>query len=225
MDFTAIDGQVDTLEDLDAIGGSMEVLDLEKGSVTHIAENSFSYGDRENRPLVPSGFGSWRRVPISLPSMTIGPSTQRVIDAARELGLELDIHHFPQGTKTAADAAGAIGCEVSAIVKSLVFTVDHEPVLALVPGDRRLNTGALAKLAGGSTVERASLETVRDATGYVAGGTPPIGHATPVRVFADESLRRHDVVWAAGGTPSTVFPITLSDLDRLTRAVWGELSS
>lgn len=156
--------------------------------------------------------------------MTTSSSIQRVIEAARASGLELDIHHFPEGTKTAQDAADAIGCDVAAIVKSLVFTVDGEPVVALVPGDRRLDTGALADLAGGELVERASLETVRTATGYAAGGTPPIGHATPIRMFADDLLRRHDVVWAAGGTPSTVFPITVADLERVTGAVWGSLS-
>jgi Cys-tRNA(Pro) deacylase len=156
--------------------------------------------------------------------MTIGPSTQRVVDAARRLGLTLDIHHFPEGTKTAADAAAAIGCDVAAIVKSLVFLVDDEPVVALVAGDRRLDTGALASLAGGSQAQRADLETVRQATGYAAGGTPPFGHATDLPVFADESLRRHDTVWAAGGTPSTVFPITIEDLDRATTPTWAEIS-
>jgi Cys-tRNA(Pro) deacylase len=157
--------------------------------------------------------------------MTIGSSTQRVIDAAAAFGLELDVHHFPAGTKTAADAAAAIGCDVAAIVKSLVFTVDGEPVVALVPGDRRLDARALAQLAAGSEVKRASLETVREATGYVAGGTPPFGHARPIRMFADESLRRHDIVWAAGGTPSTVFPISIEDLQRVTSALWGHISS
>lgn len=153
------------------------------------------------------------------------PSTQRVIDAGAALGLDLEIHHFPAGTKTAADAAAAIGCEVSAIVKSLVFLLDDEPVVALVPGDRRLDTGALAELGGGQVVERAPLDIVRQATGYVAGGTPPIGHATPVRMFADVALLRHEVVWAAGGTPSTVFPISVDDLRRVSDATWGSLSS
>lgn len=157
--------------------------------------------------------------------MSFGASTQRVVDAAAELGLQLEIHHFPAGTKTAADAAAAIGCDVAAIVKSLVFTIDGEPVVALVPGDRRLDPAALAALAHGHTVERASLDAVRQATGYVAGGTPPIGHSRPIRMFADDSLRRHEVVWAAGGTPSTVFPITIADLERVTDAVWGRLSS
>jgi Cys-tRNA(Pro) deacylase len=156
--------------------------------------------------------------------MSSSASSQRVVDAGRRLGIDIEIHHFPEGTKTAVDAAAAIGCDVSAIVKSLVFLVDGDPVLALVPGDRRLDTAALAAAAGGTDVDRAPLDVVRSATGYAAGGTPPIGHASPVRVFADVALRRHEVVWAAGGTPSTVFPISIADLERVAAATWSELS-
>lgn len=151
-------------------------------------------------------------------------STRRLVQIASEQGLQMEVSEFPDGTKTATDAAAAIGCDVAAIVKSLVFVVDGEPVVALVPGDRRLDTDALGRIAGGTHVERASLETVREATGYIAGGTPPFGHAADLRVFADEELRRHDPVWAAGGTPSTVFPITLEDLDRVSRPIWAAIS-
>lgn len=146
------------------------------------------------------------------------------MDAAAALGLEIEVHEFPEGTKTAADAANAIGCDVSAIVKSLVFTVDDEPVIALVPGDRRLDTDKLSAVAGGGRVRRAPLDVVREATGFAAGGTPPIGHTRPLAVFADEGLRRNEVVWAAGGTPTTVFPITIGDLDRVVDPRWCELS-
>lgn len=137
---------------------------------------------------------------------------------------------FPEGTKTAEDAAAAIGCPVAAIVKSLVFVVTddqghEEPVVALVPGDLRLDPDALASTAGAIESRRASLEVVREATGYAAGGTPPFGYLNPLRVFADPALRRHDPVWAAAGTPTTVFPISLEDLDRLARPVWGSLTS
>jgi prolyl-tRNA editing enzyme YbaK/EbsC (Cys-tRNA(Pro) deacylase) len=134
--------------------------------------------------------------------------------------LDPQVHMFPEGTKTAEDAANAIGCHVSAIVKSLVFMVDEEPVVALVPGDLRLDTARLSEVAGGGEVRRASLDEVRDATGFAAGGTPPFGHATPLRVFADPALKRNDPVWAAAGTPTTVFPISISDLDRLASPVW-----
>jgi prolyl-tRNA editing enzyme YbaK/EbsC (Cys-tRNA(Pro) deacylase) len=136
------------------------------------------------------------------------------------VALDSEILEFPEGTKTAEDAARAIGCPVSAIVKSLVFVVDDEPVVALVPGDLRLDTAALAAAAGGGRARRADLQEVREATGFAAGGTPPFGHARNLRVFADPALRRNDPVWAAAGTPSTVFPISLEDLDRLATPVW-----
>ncbi|MGH8951341.1 MAG: YbaK/EbsC family protein [Acidimicrobiia bacterium] len=149
--------------------------------------------------------------------------------AAAVTGFEMEVRVFPEGTKTAEDAARAIGCPVSAIVKSLVFVVideagGEESVVALVPGDLRLDTALLAKEAGAARSRRASLDEVRSATGYSAGGTPPFGHATPIRVFADERLRRNDPVWAAAGTPTTVFPISLADLDRLARPVWAEVT-
>lgn len=149
---------------------------------------------------------------------------QKVVEAAGRAGLVIEVREFPQGTKTAADAAAAIGCEVAAIVKSLVFAVDDEPVVALVPGDRRLEPRRLAEAAGGRVVRRASLEEVRAATGFVAGGTPPFGHATPLRVFADEALRRYQTLWAAGGTPHAVFPLSLIDLDRIAGPEWARLS-
>lgn len=136
------------------------------------------------------------------------------------IDFEPDVRIFPEGTKTAEDAARAIGCHVSAIVKSLVFVVDEEPVVALVPGDLRLDTGRLAKAAGGGSARRASLEEVREASGFAAGGTPPFGHTRQLRVFADPALRRNDPVWAAAGTPTTVFPISIADLDRLAAPIW-----
>ncbi len=153
-------------------------------------------------------------------------ASRRLLAAVPEL--QTEIHFFPAGTKTAGDAAAAIGCPVSAIVKSLVFVVagggTEEPVLALVPGDLRLDTAKLAEAAGADSSRRASLDEVRETTGYAAGGTPPFGHSRPVRVFADPGLRRNDPVWAAGGTPTTVFPISLEDLDRLASPIWADIT-
>ena len=153
-------------------------------------------------------------------------ASQRLLAAVPEL--ETELHFFPEGTKTAGDAAAAIGCPVSAIVKSLVFVVfdkqSEEPVVALVPGDLRLDTAKLAGAAGMEDARRASLDEVRAATGYAAGGTPPFGHETPLRVFADPQLKRNDPVWAAGGTPATVFPISISDMDRLAKPVWAPIT-
>ena len=151
-------------------------------------------------------------------------ASQRVFEAARTLGLDLDVHVFPAGIKTAADAAAAIGCPVAAIVKSLVFVVGEDPVVALMPGDLMLDLKKLETAAGTVPARRATLEEVRDATGYAAGGTPPFGHARPLRVFADRALLRNDPVWAAGGTPTTVFPISLEDLDRSVQPIWDDLS-
>lgn len=148
-------------------------------------------------------------------------ASQRLLEA---VGLDVDVQVFPEGTKTAEDAAAAVGCPVAAIVKSLVFTVDDEPVVALVPGDLRLDTTKLATVAGGSVVDRASLDQVRSATGFAAGGTPPFGHATALRVFADPSLKRNDPVWCAAGTPTSVFSISIDDLDRLARPVWVDVT-
>ena len=160
--------------------------------------------------------------------MTDLPEASRRLAAALA-DFAMEVRVFPEGTKTADDAARAIGCPVSAIVKSLVFVVidpdsNEEPVVALVPGDLRIDTNALAGIAGATRSRRASLDEVRDATGYAAGGTPPFGHATPIRVFADERMRRNDPVWAAAGTPTTVFPISIADLDRLARPLWGNLT-
>lgn len=144
-------------------------------------------------------------------------ASRRLFDS---VSFDADVHVFPEGTKTADDAARAIGCPVSAIVKSLVFCVDDEPVVALVPGDLRLDTTRLAEAAGGDGARRATLDEVREATGFAAGGTPPFGHARSLRVFADPELRRNDPVWAAAGTPTSVFPISIADLDAIASPTW-----
>ncbi|GIU91971.1 MAG: hypothetical protein KatS3mg011_0877 [Acidimicrobiia bacterium] len=156
-------------------------------------------------------------------------ASRRLVAEAARRGVVLDVRVFPEGTKTAVDAARAVGCPVGAIVKSLVFVVSggddrRRPVVALLPGDRRLEPVLLAEAAGGDRAERATLEEVREATGFAAGGTPPFGHRRPLDVYADPALRRHDPVWAAGGTPTTVFPVTLQELDLLARPVWTPLS-
>ncbi len=156
--------------------------------------------------------------------MTLPDATLRVTAAARERGLEIEVREFPEGTKTSADAAAAIGCPVSAIAKSLVFTVDGDPVLILMSGDHRLDGAKLAARVGGTAARRASLDEVREATGFAAGGTPPFGHARTLRVLADAGLRRHDEVWAAAGTPTTVFPIALDELIRASGAEWADLA-
>ncbi|AZM89520.1 MULTISPECIES: YbaK/EbsC family protein [Streptomyces] len=132
--------------------------------------------------------------------------------ALTELGLDLDVRAFPEGTRTAADAAAAIGCELSQIVKSLIFAADGVPVLVLMDGASRVDVEAVRRQLGAAKVTRADAALVRETTGYAIGGVPPFGHRTRTRVLADRSLLEHDVVWAAAGTPHTVFPMAPKEL-------------
>ena len=135
------------------------------------------------------------------------PNVERVVAAARELGLEIEPRTFPEGTKTAQDAADAIGVELGQIVKSLIFGVDGELVLAYVSGANRLDERLLAAAAGGSACERVDADAVRGATGFPIGGVPPFGHSTQLRIFIDPDLLQFDEVWAAAGTWHDVFGI------------------
>jgi prolyl-tRNA editing enzyme YbaK/EbsC (Cys-tRNA(Pro) deacylase) len=137
-----------------------------------------------------------------------------VIDAGLELGVEVVPRQFPDGAKTAADAAAAIGCDVGQIVKSLIFGVDDELVLAYVSGSNMLDEHKLAAAAGGSKCQRVDADTVRTATGFPIGGVPPFGHLTPLRVFIDPDLLLYDEVWAAAGTWHDVFGIEPAELVR-----------
>lgn len=121
---------------------------------------------------------------------------------------DVAVQRFPAGTRTAADAAAAIGCDVAQIVKSLVFTADDEPVLVLTSGANRVDTGAVAGLLGADRVAKADADQVRTATGFAIGGTPPFGHPAPLRTLVDRDLLDHEVVWAAAGTPDSVFPLS-----------------
>lgn len=133
--------------------------------------------------------------------------TDRFLTRAAARGLDLEVASFPDGTRTAADAARAIGCEVAAIVKSLVFIADEEPVLVLTSGANRVDEALLARTLGARRVRKADATEVRDATGYAIGGTPPFGLDHPLRVLCDADLTRFTEVWAAAGTPTQVFGI------------------
>jgi len=132
--------------------------------------------------------------------------------AAQDRGLDIDVQRFPQGTKTAPDAARAVGCDVGQIVKSLVFVADGEPVLALTSGRNRADTAKLAAVLHAREVRRATPDEARTATGFAVGGTPPFGFPAPVRVLMDRDLLGYEMVWAAAGTPDSVFRITPSEL-------------
>lgn len=149
----------------------------------------------------------------------------KVAAAARALGLNIEIVEFEQTTRTAEDAAAAIGCEVAQIVKSLLFVADGQPVLALVSGANRLHEGKLARLraVGRKKVRRADADATRVATGFAIGGVPPFGHAASLPVYVDEDLMRFETVWAAGGTPNAVFAIAPDDLLRATNGIVADI--
>ena len=151
------------------------------------------------------------------------PNTLRVIAAAREAGLEITTRRFPEGTKTAADAAAAIGVVVGQIVKSLVFGVDNEIVMALVSGSNQLDEKKLAAAAGGAKCSRVDADSVRAATGYPIGGVPPFGHSTQLRVFVDPDLLQYDEVWAAAGTWNDNFGANPNDIVRVAGGVVTDL--
>ena len=128
-------------------------------------------------------------------------------DRLRETGLDVSVQELPASTRTAVEAADALGCDVGQIVKSLVFVADGEPLLCLCAGDRRVDTSTL-----GESVRQASAQEVRAATGFAIGGVPPLGHSASLRTVVDETLTRFETVWCAGGTPRAVFEVRLDDL-------------
>ncbi|HET6771211.1 MAG TPA: YbaK/EbsC family protein [Actinomycetota bacterium] len=139
-------------------------------------------------------------------------AVDRFLEEALRLGLSLKILEFPEGTRTAAEAAEAVGCHIGQIVKSLVFMADGKAVLALTSGQNRVDPSALARLMDATSVRKATPEEARDATGFAIGGTPPFGHARPIEVFVDRDLLGHEVVWAAAGTPKALFALSPRDL-------------
>jgi len=143
---------------------------------------------------------------------------ERFTESARRLGVEPRIQRFPEGTKTAAAAAMAIGCDVAQIVKSLIFMVDGRPVIAFTSGANRVDPSKLAEVAGASTARRASPEEARAATGFAVGGTPPFGHPVALPAYVDPALLAFQEVWAAAGTPDSVFPLPPSELQRASGA-------
>lgn len=139
------------------------------------------------------------------------PTAERFADAAAEqYGVDVDVHEFDDGTKTAADAAAAIGCDVAQIASSLVFVADGEPVVVVTSGANRVSEARVAEAVGASragAVEMAGPDDVKAATGWSIGGVPPICHGTDVPVLLDRTLLDHETVWAAAGTPEAVWPV------------------
>lgn len=149
----------------------------------------------------------------------VHPNVTKVIKAASDAGLNIQVRQFPEGTKTAQDAANAIGVSVGQIVKSLVFGVDEEIVMALVSGSNQLDEKKLALAAGGAKCKRVDADAVRSATGFAIGGVPPFGHATELRVFVDPDLLQYDEVWAAAGTWNDNFGASPHEIMRVANGV------
>jgi prolyl-tRNA editing enzyme YbaK/EbsC (Cys-tRNA(Pro) deacylase) len=150
-------------------------------------------------------YHAWHDPAMADPPEPMHPNVARVVRAAADAGLAIEVRRFSQETRTAADAARAVGCEVGQIVKSLVFVADGAPVIALVSGAHRLNPARLAASLGATDVRRATGDEARAATGYAIGGVPPIGHAASLPVLVDRHLLEHALVWAAAGLPDAVF--------------------
>jgi Cys-tRNA(Pro) deacylase len=145
------------------------------------------------------------------------PSAQRVQIFLKELGYTGQVIEHETSTRTAVEAAQAAGCEVGQIVKSLVFRLQpsNQPVLVLVSGPNRVHEKHLGNLLGG-TLERADADYVREVSGYAIGGVPPVGHKTTMQTYVDEDLLQYNTVWAAAGTPNSVFNVSPQELVRIS---------
>jgi Cys-tRNA(Pro) deacylase len=155
------------------------------------------------------------------------PTAQKVSEAAHVLGLKIKIKEFEASTRTAEDAANAIGCTVAQIVKSLLFVVDGQPTMVLVSGPNRVDEKKLAALygVGRKKVKRGNADIARQATGFAIGGIPPFGHTTTLPIYIDEDFLQFDVIWAAAGTPNAVFAIAPADLVRATQGTIANLKT
>jgi len=149
-------------------------------------------------------------------SHPLPPRSRLVAEALRAADIPGEIVVLPDAAATAVLAADALGVEVGAIANSLVFQCDGAPLLVMTSGAHRVDTAALAARIGRGKISRASADQVREATGQVIGGVAPTGHPTPIETLVDEHLANHPEIWAAGGTPHTVFPLTFEELVRLT---------
>lgn len=147
----------------------------------------------------------------------LSPSAQKVQQALQAMGFELQVVELPDSTRTAAEAAQAVGCQVGQIVKSLVFKAkrSQRPVLVVASGANRVNEKAIEALIG-EPLGRADADFVRQRTGYAIGGVPPVGHSERLETFIDEDLLQQAEIWAAAGTPNAVFRLTPGDLVRMT---------
>jgi prolyl-tRNA editing enzyme YbaK/EbsC (Cys-tRNA(Pro) deacylase) len=150
-------------------------------------------------------------------SSELSASARRVQGALEHLGFRYQVVELPRTTRSAAEAAEAVGCQVAQIAKALVFKgrESGQPILVIASGANRVDERALGELVG-EPIGKADADFVRQATGFAIGGVAPVGHVRPVRTFIDEDLLRHDAIWAAAGTPNAVFRLAPADLVAMT---------
>ena len=150
-------------------------------------------------------------------SSKISSSARKVQEALNKYGLSCQVVEMPQSTRTADDAARAVGCQVGQIVKSLIFKgkESHQALLVATSGANRVNEKKIAGLIS-EPLSKADADFVRDKTGFAIGGVPPVAHAQPIRIFIDEDLLQYDEIWAAAGTPRALFKLTPQDLQKIT---------
>ncbi len=145
------------------------------------------------------------------------PSARKVQQTLRDLGCACQVVEMPVSTRTAADAAEAVGCRVGQIAKSLVFKTrkSKRPILVITSGANRVDVKRMRQVVG-EKLGKADADFVREATGYAIGGVPPVGHAHPIETYIDEDLMQYEAIWAAAGTPRALFRIAPQELARIT---------
>lgn len=150
-------------------------------------------------------------------SETLSPGAQKVQNLLKESGFSARVVELPDSTRTAVEAANAIGCTVAQIVKSLIFRGKQSDtaILVVASGTNRVDEKRLRELAG-ETIEKANADFVRQRTGFAIGGVAPLGHSEALKTFIDEDLLQYDEIWAAAGTPHAVFQLTPKDLQAMT---------
>lgn len=147
----------------------------------------------------------------------LSTSARKVQESLHSLGVAFEVKEMSSSTKTAKDAAAALGCSVEQIAKSVVFrtSMTNRPILVIASGPIRINESKIAELLQ-EPIEKADATFVREKTGFAIGGVPPVGHLDKLVTFIDETLSSHDEIWAAAGTPNAVFKLSPSDLERIT---------
>jgi prolyl-tRNA editing enzyme YbaK/EbsC (Cys-tRNA(Pro) deacylase) len=148
----------------------------------------------------------------------LSPSAQKVQEALSQSGVQLQVVELPASTRTSAEAAQAVGCQVGQIAKSLVFKTSdtQKPILVIASGANRVDEAKVGARLG-EAIGKADADFVRSRTGFVIGGVPPVGHTEALKTFIDEDLLNYQQIWAAAGTPNAVFPLTPTDLIQITQ--------